>query len=103
MPSSHMHYKYYPQGDSGKLNRDQLNELRKEHFIFGKQPTQFKSVSQIAHGGYGLNAQRPIQDRTKTQSSSVKIGDPKLATTYFQTSYEVSNQARPLGNVSIHS
>ena len=100
-PSSHMHYKYYPQGDAGKLNRDQLNELRKEHFIFGKHPTQFKTVSQIAHNGYGLNAQRPIQDRTKTQSSSVQIGDPKLSNTYFQTTYEVSNQSRPLGNVSV--
>ena len=99
IPSSHLHYKYYPQGESGKLNRDQLNKLRNENFIYGKHPTEFKSVSQIAHGGYGLIGQRPIQDRIKTLSSSIQIGDPKLATTYFQSTFEVSNQSRMLENI----
>ena len=65
IPSSYLHYKCYPQGESEKLNRDQLNKLRNEIFIYGKHPAEFKSVSQIAQGGYRLNTQRPIQDRTK--------------------------------------
>jgi hypothetical protein len=96
-----MHYKYYPQGESGKLNRDQLNQLRKEHFIFGKHPPQFKSVTQMAHGDKGINTVDAIGNRQKTQSSSVRIGDPNQAKTFFQTTYEVANQSRPLGNVSL--
>lgn len=99
--SSHMHYKYYPQGQSGKLNRDQLNQLRKEHFIFGKHPHQFKSVNQLTYGDKGMAAVDPVSNRHATQASSVRIGDPNLAKNFFQTSYEVANQSRPLGNVSV--
>lgn len=95
-----MHFKYYPQGESGKLNRDQLNELRKEHFIYGKHPPQFQTVNQSTYGDKGMLHSAPSGNRQKTQSSSVQIGDPSMAKTYFQTTYEVSNQARPLGNVS---
>lgn len=97
--SSHMHYKHYPGSSSGKLNRDQLNELRKEHFIFGKHPNNFRSVNQITYGDNGMNMSQPIGNKQATQSSSVQIGDPKLAKTYFRTTYEQANQLRPLGNV----
>ena len=49
-----MHYKYYPEGNSGKLNREQLNELRKEHFIYGKHPPQFQTVNQTTYGDKGM-------------------------------------------------
>jgi hypothetical protein len=96
-----MHYKYYPQGDSGKLNRDQLNELRKEHFIYGKHPPQFTTVNQTTYGDKGMLSNAPSGNRQGTQASSVQIGNPSLAKNFFQTTYEVSNQSRPLGNVSL--
>lgn len=99
--SSHMHYKYYPQGETSKLNREQLNELRKEHFILGKHPAQFKSVNQIAYGDKGMAFVPPVSNRHATQASTVTIGDPSQARNFFQTTYEVANQARPLGNVSL--
>ena len=99
IPSSHMHYKYYGWGETGKLNREQLNELRKEHFILGKHPNQFESVSHSVHGDFGFNMENPIGDRWKTMSSSVQLGDPKLKSAFYQTTYEVSNQSRALGNV----
>jgi len=96
--SSHMHYKNYPHGESGKLNRQQLNELRKEHFILGKHPNHFRTENQIKYGDNGINMVAPVGNRQMTTTSSVKIGDPKLAGTYFRTTYEQANQERPLGN-----
>lgn len=93
-----MHYKYYPQGESGKLNREQLNQLRAEHFILGKHPSQFRSVSHTAHGSMDINASKPIGNRQSTQASSVQLGDPKLSSQFFQTTYEVSNKSRPIGD-----
>lgn len=94
-----MHYKAYP-AELSRLNRGQLNELRKEHFILGKHPFDFQSVSHLAYGDKGMNMMAPVGSQKGTQKSSVQIGDPSLAKTYFQTTYEVSNQARPIGNVS---
>ena len=82
-----------------KLNREQLNDLRKGHFILGKHPNQFMSVSHSAHGDLGFNMEKPIGDRLMTQSSNVQIGDPKLKSAFYQTTYEVSNQNRSLANV----
>ena len=96
--STQMHYKYYPGQETSKLNRDQLNELRKEHFILGKQNTRFQSVTHAAHGDKGMNKPDLLGSKTGFQRSSVKIGDPNLAKTYFQTTYEVSNQSRPMAN-----
>lgn len=95
--SSHMHYKYYPSGQSGKLNREQLNELRKEHFILGKHPSQYKSVTHMAHDEKGMARQDALGSRKAFQASSVRLGDPELSKTFFQTTYEVANQAKPLG------
>jgi hypothetical protein len=55
----------------------------------------------MAHGDKGINTVDAIGNRQKTQSSSVRIGDPNQAKTFFQTTYEVANQSRPLGNVSL--
>ena len=96
--SSHMHYKYYPDLESTKLNRQQLNELRKEHFIFGKQQPRFQSVSHLSHGNKGVQSNPLAGSKQAFQRSSVKIGDPNQAKTFYQTTYEVSNQSRPLGN-----
>jgi hypothetical protein len=93
-----MHHKYYNQGGTGKLNREQLNELRKEHFILGKHPSQFKSVNQLTYGDKGINTSDAIGNRHATQASSLRIGDPSLANNFFQTTYEVANQSRPIGN-----
>ena len=98
--STHMQFKNYPNGNSGKLNREQLNELRKEHFIFGKHPNNFQSVSHIAHGDKGMNMLQPIGSKKGNQASHVQIGDPNYDKNFFQTTYEVANQSRPLGNVS---
>lgn len=99
IPSSHMHYKYYPHEQS-KLNREQLNELRKEHFILGKHPSHFQSVTHLAHGDKGMNVSAPVGNRQGTQASSVQIGNPAFTKTFFQTTYELANQTRPLGDVS---
>jgi hypothetical protein len=96
--SAHMHFKHYPGHDNSKLNREQLNELRKEHFILGKQSTRFQSVSHMSHGDKGMAPSELQGSKQGFQRSSVRIGDPNLAKTYFQTTYEVSNQSRPLGN-----
>ena len=97
--SSHMHFKYYPQGETSQLNREQLNQLRKEHFILGKHPSVFRTVNQATYGDHGMNAVAPVGNRQVTTASSVKIGDPNFNKTYFQTTYEVANQSRPLASV----